>query len=234
MKIVVKNVSGNPYSLEVEPTDTVISVKEKLESEHAWQGPTSAMKLIFTGKILVDDKTLGDFGIQEGSMLVGLVSKVKPAAAAPAAAAPAPAPAAASPAPAPVASPAPAPAPAPTPAPEGAAPGDYQSAASNLVTGAARDSTVTQIMEMGFEREQVERALRAAFNNPDRCAPRFLLIHMVQGRGVSDVWDPGRSRDRRTASCRSTHRSSDRARTRTCPSSSRPCPRCPAWDRLAS
>nr|XP_024359979.1 ubiquitin receptor RAD23c-like [Physcomitrium patens] len=91
-------------------------------------------------------------------------------------AAPAPAPA---PAPASTSTPAPA-APAPAPAAVAATPGagapagtgdGYGQAASNLVAGSALESTVQQIMDMGggtWDRDTVLRALRAAFNNPER------------------------------------------------------------------
>jgi UV excision repair protein RAD23 len=45
---------------------------------------------------------------------------------------------------------------------------------SGLVSGAELEAAVQQIMTMGFEREQVLKALRAAFNNPDR-AVEYLL-----------------------------------------------------------
>jgi UV excision repair protein RAD23 len=38
------------------------------------------------------------------------------------------------------------------------------------VTGTARNTAVDGLVEMGFSRDQVDRAMRAAFNNPDRAA----------------------------------------------------------------
>ena len=45
---------------------------------------------------------------------------------------------------------------------------------SSLVTGAALQETINNMMSMGFERDACVRALRAAFNNPDR-AVEYLL-----------------------------------------------------------
>lgn len=44
-----------------------------------------------------------------------------------------------------------------------------------FVVGTQRDEAVDRIMEMGYEKEEVEKALRAAFNNPDR-AVEYLLM----------------------------------------------------------
>lgn len=38
----------------------------------------------------------------------------------------------------------------------------------HAVTGSKLDGVILNMMEMGFEREQCVRALRASFNNPDR------------------------------------------------------------------
>ena len=101
----------------------------------------------------------------------------------PAAAADAPpAAAAASPAPAAPAAPAAAAA-APPAAPDAAAdaaaapadPADpYSAAASHLLAGNQLQQAVDSIVEMGFERAEVQRAMRAAYNNPER-AVEYLM-----------------------------------------------------------
>jgi len=52
------------------------------------------------------------------------------------------------------------------------APADtYGQAASNLVSGDGLEQTVQQLMDMGggsWDRDTVVRALRAAYNNPER------------------------------------------------------------------
>eukprot|EP00515_Schizochytrium_aggregatum_P018214 CAMPEP_0202096618 /NCGR_PEP_ID=MMETSP0965-20130614/730_1 /ASSEMBLY_ACC=CAM_ASM_000507 /TAXON_ID=4773 /ORGANISM="Schizochytrium aggregatum, Strain ATCC28209" /LENGTH=114 /DNA_ID=CAMNT_0048664965 /DNA_START=57 /DNA_END=398 /DNA_ORIENTATION=+ len=95
MKLSVKPVKGAQFEIEAEPSSTVPEAKEKIAASQGWAA--SALKLIYKGKILADDKTLGDYGVDGSGFLVVMVQKVK--AAAPASSAPA-APAAAATAPA--------------------------------------------------------------------------------------------------------------------------------------
>ena len=50
------------------------------------------------------------------------------------------------------------------------------SAESALVTGQLYEDAVTQIVNMGFDREQVQRAMRASFNNPDRAVEYLFSV----------------------------------------------------------
>lgn len=53
----------------------------------------------------------------------------------------------------------------------GSAPDTYDQAASILVTDNSLEQTIQQIMDMGggiWDKETVTRALRAAYNNPER------------------------------------------------------------------
>lgn len=62
-----------------------------------------------------------------------------------------------------------------------AAEGDpgYHTAASTLVAGSALEGTIAQILEMGggaFQRDQVVKALRAAYNNPERAVEYLYTV----------------------------------------------------------
>lgn len=57
------------------------------------------------------------------------------------------------------------------------------------MTGQSYENMVTEIMSMGYEREQVIAALRASFNNPDR-AVEYLLMGIPGDRESQAVVDP--------------------------------------------
>lgn len=57
----------------------------------------------------------------------------------------------------------------------------YGQAASNLVAGTNLEQTVEWIMDMGggsWDRETVVRALRAAFNNPERAVEYLYSVYI--------------------------------------------------------
>jgi len=47
------------------------------------------------------------------------------------------------------------------------------------VTGPALTQAVDSLVEMGFPRDQVMRAMRASFNNPDRAAEYLMTVRRV-------------------------------------------------------
>ncbi|XP_010268454.1 PREDICTED: ubiquitin receptor RAD23b-like isoform X2 [Nelumbo nucifera] len=190
MKLTVKTLKGTHFEIRVQPGDTIMAVKKTIEDVQGKDSyPCGQQLLIHNGKVLKDETTLEDNKVSEDGFLVVMLSKTKalgssgassaqPATSAPAAA-PTPAPVAA-PTPAPVAAPeAPSQAPAPVnvaaaserPTTEVPASNVYGQAASNLVAGNNLEQTIQQIMDMGggiWDKETVTRALRAAYNNPER------------------------------------------------------------------
>ncbi|XXH04851.1 hypothetical protein Hte_011273 [Hypoxylon texense] len=185
MKVTFKELSNAKFTLDVEPTDLISALKTRVAEEKGWD--PKLLKLIYSGKILKDEDTVATHKIEEKGYIVCMVSKPKPTPAAAAAPAAAPAAAASSSAvpatparsaaatpaapPAPTQSSAPAAAPpaTPSPAPAGAVVGD-----TSMAMGDTRAGVIANMEAMGFERSQIEAALRAAFYNPDR-AVEYLL-----------------------------------------------------------
>lgn len=204
MKVNVKTLKGTHFEIEVKPEDKVADVKTNIETvQGADVYPASQQMLIHQGKVLKDDTTLEENKVAENSFIVIMLSKSKSSPGTSSAASAAPTtkapqsstpPPASTPAPAaPVATSAPA-APVAVSAPVtsanvGSDANVYDQAASNLVAGSNLDGAVQQILDMGggtWDRDIVVRALRAAYNNPER-AVEYLYSGIPEQADVPPV-----------------------------------------------
>ncbi|KAI8990095.1 ubiquitin family-domain-containing protein [Pilobolus umbonatus] len=176
LQLTIKTLQQKQFKLDVDSSDTILSVKEKIQESQGHA--VSQQKLIFSGQILVDSKKVEDYKISEKDFLVVMVSKPKVSATSSKITKPKET----------------TPKQEPIPAPQTSAPVDTDmdsttdnnnttpvsppvvsppvmesvDSGSQLVTGAQLDKVLQNMMEMGFEREQCVRALRASYNNPDR------------------------------------------------------------------
>ncbi|XP_011643297.1 UV excision repair protein RAD23 homolog B [Pogonomyrmex barbatus] len=180
MIITLKNLQQQTFTIEIDSSQTVKDLKEKIETQKGF--PAEHQKLIYAGKILVDEQPLTEYNIDEKKFIVVMVTKPKPGATpktneeqhaegekkeestSSATTQPSSNPnvqdttrAASNVQEQPVAA---------TPA--------AGQAESALLMGEDYNTMVNNIMDMGYEREQVVQALRASFNNPDR-AVEYLL-----------------------------------------------------------
>ncbi|XP_006655985.1 ubiquitin receptor RAD23d-like [Oryza brachyantha] len=195
MKLFVKTLKGTNFEIEASPEASVAEVKKIIETTQGQNVyPADQQMLIHQGKILKDDTTLEGNKVAENSFLVIMLSKAKASSSGASTASKAPVsqaqpatpvvpvtPVARTPPPqAPAAAPEPTPpstqpavaSPAPATAVTASSDADvYSQAASNLVSGSNLEETIQQILDMGggtWERDMVVRALRAAYNNPER------------------------------------------------------------------
>ncbi|XP_072993996.1 ubiquitin receptor RAD23b-like isoform X2 [Typha latifolia] len=176
MKLTVKTLKGTHFEIRVHPSDTIMAVKKNIEDLQGKDSyPWGQQLLIHNGKVLKDESTLEENKVSEDGFLVVMLSKSKTSVAGGASSSqPSATPAVRQSAPVeapqqPLAS--------SNPATESERPNSlvsaeaYGQAASNLVAGSNLDQTVNQLMEMGggnWDKDTVVRALRAAYNNPER------------------------------------------------------------------
>lgn len=205
MQLQIKTLSNEKFAIECESTDTVRSIKEKIAATNLKDKyEADAVKLIFSGKILEDDKTLQSYSINGESFLV-VVKQTPPKPSS--AAAPAANPSSSSAAPTNVQQPTPAAASAsavpaqqqqqqpaqsqPTQA-SGTAP--TGGASDSFLSAETREKALRELTDMGFERAQAELALRASFYHVERAA-EYLITGEIpsfnEGQGSSQGGAPG-------------------------------------------
>lgn len=188
MKLSFKTLSNARFQAEVSEEATGADVKKAVEESQGHQSfPASSLKLIHKGSILPDEERVTDKGVDENSVIVCMVTKTKPQSQTQQQQQqqqqqPASAPATQSS--------------AQTQQPESHAQAQPQQQqqqiqasvedpSSNLVSGEQLEGTIQQMMEMGFEREQVQKALRAAYNNPNR-AVEYLMSGIPESAGEQE------------------------------------------------
>jgi ubiquitin C len=63
MQIFVKTLTGKTATIDVEGTDSIASLKEKLREKEGI--PCSHQRLVFAGKVLEDGRTISDYNIRK-------------------------------------------------------------------------------------------------------------------------------------------------------------------------
>ncbi|KAF8561311.1 hypothetical protein P879_07647 [Paragonimus westermani] len=190
MRVTFKTLKQQKFELELKEDELVSEVKKKIEAAKGVDFSAESQTLIHAGKVMKDSETLKDNKVTDkGFIVVMSVSKPPPKEASPpcdkapetiktvANSQPV------TPSPAAVSSEQP-PSVAAIDTPPSAT-NEVQTGEGALVTGEEYERTIREMMNMGFERSMVVRAMRASFNNPDR-AVEYLLSGSIPSVGIPD------------------------------------------------
>lgn len=190
MLITFKTLQQKTFKIEIEDSEKVKVLKEKIAAERGDEFPVEGQKLIYAGKILDDDKDISEYNIDPVKNFV-VVMAVKPKAK-PAPEKPKDTEQSTSQTSTSSTSTTPSTAETTTTTTFSTAAasettaetsstetvttteGTTVTAESALLTGSALESSVTELMSLGYSREQVMRALNSSYHNADRAAEYLL------------------------------------------------------------
>ena len=141
MKIFIKTLKGEKTEFEVQPEDTVASLKQRVKDSQGHE--PELQKLIAFGKIMEDTKALAEYNLKENDQIVLMVTKPKPQPRQPD------------------------PVPVQSPPSHSSDPPQRVAPPAPPLQGPEFEQAVQRVMELGFPRDQVESALRMAHGNPD-------------------------------------------------------------------
>ncbi|XP_063620338.1 UV excision repair protein RAD23 homolog A [Cydia splendana] len=173
MLVTLKTLQQQTFQVEIDPEETVKALKLKIEVEKGKDYAADHQRLIYAGKILLDHNKLDSYNIDEKKFIVIMVTKPKASevqassTSAPEAGESASTESGDSKDKAAAEEP---PKPATAAEPEHAA----EVPAAVAANEPDFEATVQSIMDMGYNRQQVEQALRASFNNRER-AVEYLI-----------------------------------------------------------
>ncbi|CAL1261485.1 unnamed protein product [Larinioides sclopetarius] len=159
MLITLKTLQEDLFTVEVDPSQTVRHFKENIEKVRGDAFPAKYTKLMYAGKFLLDTKRVCDYDLEEKKFVILVVKKPRRSV---------------------VKEEEPDPAEAPF-----MNASSSSSAERDRILCAEHEQLVQHIVELGFSRTDVERALCASFNNPDR-AVEYLINGVASGSSRSN------------------------------------------------
>ncbi|XP_049867294.1 UV excision repair protein RAD23 homolog A [Pectinophora gossypiella] len=190
MLVTLKTLQQQTFQIEIDPEETVKALKLKIEVEKGKDYAADYQRLIYAGKILLDDNKLTNYNIDEKKFIVIMVTKPKPSEASSTSAPEAGESASTErgdgkdkPAEE-----------APKPTPTAAAESERTVEPPVVANEPDFEATVQSIMDMGYNRQQVEQALRASFNNRER-AVEYLITGIPEELLQEQEVDEGSDED---------------------------------------
>ena len=151
MKLLLKNLKQQEFNIEIESDQK--TVKDlKLEIEKVYNFDSTCIKLLHSGVVLEDAKTLEEYKIKEGNVIIMMLAKAKQAP--------------------------PKPEPNPNPQPESQPQPQPKEQPKSNENKPEYTEQINSLVDMGYERDKVEKAIKAANGSID-LAVEFLMQMVV-------------------------------------------------------